>query len=1130
MRTITNTIGCLAVLSVFAVSQRNVYAQCPSTSSVTSFSDDSTAGPTDFQTLVDSNPSGIVLNSPNLTLEFEAGAFSTIPTPVGPVGFQVAAALDVNNDGKKDLIAGRRGGQGFDVLINTSVPGTTILTPTGLVGGSGDNCSMGLVAGDFDKDGDEDLIRMRCQNDSTDAILALDMFEHIGNTLAAAPTQVAAPAEAASWGLIQRSTTSMVATDWNNDGCIDIIFGNTATAPAPAGQISVLVNSATCDSIGPDFTQTVLVAGISMLGGPVSIGYADINNDDQLDLVASSPSATSVEAWLGDGSNGFLAATPLVGSGGAQGLWVEDFNLDGFPDVMWTVDGTKDARYLENTLASSAPVIFNNPLVNIDTGVTALDVDAGAVFDVDGDPNNTPDLVVGNGNPGFVEYVTLVNGTTAGYVDCAEVASGVLDLGPLSSTEFSTQSARIAPTESESTGSIRYFVSNSPSEPWIEAFDCSGGTRAAFCATFPTKSGRQLRWKALICRNPAGPTDPPPTVTQIDFRFDYNLAIVTFEAGAVASNGIVYAGGSQSVGDKGKFFALRGDLVGGDLWEAGAAIDGAAQGTRNLYTTEFGTNNRLDFTTPASANPLLVATLAAATAPDTLITWARGPRFGASGTPTRLGSIVNSTAAVLTPPGLPAHYTFLADTERSAVDSFVTANSSRPVLVLVAGKSGMVHAIRSDPADLPSPSNGTEAWGFIPDRVARGYDQDYLDSLSATPVGLQYYMDGSPGLADVYDGTGYITNLIVGGGEGLTAMTSLDVTNSDSTGPAPLWTGTTDFGAPLATPTVPGNSTTKAAVIRVEKAGVPEGKFMIVAASGLGSNANDGRRIVGRDINGAVQWFFDAACSITTDISAYETDDGLAFGAGIIDGFTDKIVFADFCGYVYIIDVNSAIKEPLTPPVQASSLGTIDTGLDGADTSDITAVFSTASTANALGSAKEIVGGIAVRADATTRLVLYFGTGGHEGVSPSLVNEFYAVYADDGSVRSKFTGGCGADGCEKFYGGTVVTETQVIFTATTDPPGGCNAGQTRLILADATAGDGGLGFTVDNSLLITQAITAPVFAAANAIYVTTLAGRVQSFGQTSAADPGSDPGQAGTTGDGIKGEYIAISGWRQALY
>ena len=73
-------------------------------------------------------------------------------------------------------------------------------------------------------------------------------------------------------------------------------------------------------------------------------------------------------------------------------------------------------------------------------------------------------------------------------------------------------------------------------------------------------------------------------------------------------------------------------------------------------------------------------------------------------------------------------------------------------------------------------------------------------------------------------------------------------------------------------------------------------------------------------------------------------------------------------------------------------------------------------------------------ATASGRVVLYFGTGGREDYDPTKVNEFYAVYADDGSLRTKITGTCDATTnlCEKFYGGVVVTSEQIILTRSTD--------------------------------------------------------------------------------------------------
>ena len=122
------------------------------------------------------------------------------------------------------------------------------------------------------------------------------------------------------------------------------------------------------------------------------------------------------------------------------------------------------------------------------------------------------------------------------------------------------------------------------------------------------------------------------------------------------------------------------------------------------------------------------------------------------------------------------------------------------------------------------------------------------------------------------------------------------------------------------------------------------------------------------------------------------------------------------------------------------------------------ALFSTTDSTGSLGEESPIAGTLGAQVESgTSRMVLFFGTGGVEDHPVSEENHFYGIYADDGSIRAKLVGECEDDRCEKFYGGVVVTQEQVLFTRTVDPEvgtGSCDRGTSvvqgvRLNEADA---------------------------------------------------------------------------------
>src|SRR5690606_31698387 len=117
-----------------------------------------------------------------------------------------------------------------------------------------------------------------------------------------------------------------------------------------------------------------------------------------------------------------------------------------------------------------------------------------ALINYDNDPDGTVDVFIGDGQSSGNTYVVYANRVSAAYVDCGVVVSDIIDLGSLGDDEFVVTSARIKqPSVNADTNgqSIRWFLSNETPPNWVEASDCGGD----LCATFPSASGRDVRWK-----------------------------------------------------------------------------------------------------------------------------------------------------------------------------------------------------------------------------------------------------------------------------------------------------------------------------------------------------------------------------------------------------------------------------------------------------------------------------------------------------------------------------------------------------------------------------------------------------------------------------------------------------------
>ena len=183
---------------------------------------------------------------------------------------------------------------------------------------------------------------------------------------------------------------------------------------------------------------------------------------------------------------------------------------------------------------------------------------------------------------------------------------------------------------------------------------------------------------------------------------------------------------------------------------------------------------------------------------------------------------------------------------------------------------------------------------------------DYTASLGGT-LSIGSYPDGSPTLADIKKADGSTATIaVVANGNGGKSISTLDVTQDRhpvstfaTTGPEPLWSAVP--GDSLA-----GQAYSKPAVARVLINN--QEKYQVIAATGIASdNAaapwSEGRVVTAYDAEtGYVYWQFKTACPVTSDVTVFETDDALEPGGPTINGYADRVVFADYCGYVYKLD------------------------------------------------------------------------------------------------------------------------------------------------------------------------------------------------------------------------------------
>ena len=1194
---LTRGVAVVAMLALALSPAPAAITTCPQTSTPSTWSGSTLDS--------DTTKNGVVYDGSGARLQLQNGTGQFRSTQLGITDQTVYAAVgDFDRDGWDDFAGAAETDSWLRIYRNrtfenpepdwtdvNAVREPKFVTVRELIGATTGGVSVRrrpLAVGDFNGDGWPDVfITRHLRSDTSTLDFAPDYarvyLNKAVNDVNGDPqfdAQYSAMADAASLtalGMQPWGGSTVQVLDYNGDRKLDILYSSGDNG----GTIRVFLNNCTLATVSspppapaplpcataPQFqyqaASGVLITAMGMgvyntARSPV-FSFADVDGDGHRDLIAGAPSCCTtagdtLRMWKGL-SGGGVESTPqsIAFQGAATVVFIHDFSGDGAPDLVVGTDNNNfnagyggDSFYWVNN-GTATPFSDTPTQLTAHNAATLIDYDVGFLFNYDHDPASTMDLMIADGNH-TGSFFVQANRVADSYVDCGTAASGTMNLGSLSSLELVVTAARIHPTYTLNGGTINFYLSNETPENWVLAAACPDAT-GDLCVSFPRPVGREVRWKVEMCSNAAH--TKTPTLSAMSATFDYTRAKEHFRAGVVVNDGVAYMGGFRQPGDRGHLFAVNAGLT-QTYWDASAAINAMSDSDRKIYSSNPAGTARVDFTTANAANSSLIASMEVAdsTQAATVIDWVRSHRFGignAGIAQSRVGAIQNSTPAILTKPGFPIWYVYAGVADKLRHQSYQTAQAARPNLVLFGSKDGMIHAIQTAPTAMTTAPSGTEAWAFVPPKITSGMVADYTNSLTAGTTVVASFPDGSPTVADYRKSDGsYGTVALVSSGAGGKSLMALDVTstiNSSGTvvGPTPMWT------------TVPGDADagqaySKPAVARVLIGGAE--KFITVAATGIASDNpsapfTKGRIVAAYDLaTGHLLWRFQAKCAVTSDVATFETDDDLEPGAPTFNGYADRAVFADACGYLYKVDPARDLDGGWNDNTGLGSLAVDGGATTQPDGSIVTtpqyAMFSSRLTPDALGTDSPIAGTLAIRSDSTLRVVIFFGTGGLESHPTTATNEFYGVYADTGEVRSKMVGSCAASKCEKFYGGAVVTTEQVIFTRTTDPAVGttaCDTGSTTVAAVSLEAGTDE-DFNVDFTQSIGSAVMGALYGDAGALYFATLSGDVSRIGTPRSANAGGDSSATGisqfgqgnesaTTGTVGSNEPLTMMGWRQ---
>ena len=222
--------------------------------------------------------------------------------------------IDLDGDGKPEVIASNQVDNQIDAFKNTSTVGTLSFAAQPAQFSIGGSRSFGLDVKDLNNDGFPEIVACALQQAN---IFVLPNISNAG-TIAFGPS-VTLP--------VSGNLANLVVGDLNGDGLNDI-----ATTQIVSNAVSVILNQTS--EVGGTIAFGA-ANSFSVSSGAWGLDLGDLNGDGKLDLLVASTTSNNVTALVNTSTTGLTFDRFNIAAGTAtRNVKIADVNADGKPDLL----------------------------------------------------------------------------------------------------------------------------------------------------------------------------------------------------------------------------------------------------------------------------------------------------------------------------------------------------------------------------------------------------------------------------------------------------------------------------------------------------------------------------------------------------------------------------------------------------------------------------------------------------------------------------------------------------------------------------------------------------------------------------------------------------------------------------